>query len=562
MLVALLFANHDKELALKNLRWMEEIGVGAGHDILLVCPSGVSKQDAQRAMDIAERAFASAKLCHLADDCTTGWPFGPNFMFRRTVDYIAHFKLYPFLLLESDAWLLYEDSLDTIEAEYEQAVKKGYVFMGYKEFEGKSGEHMNGVGIYGNINIHAPTALSAPWPQDASQIGLNKMAFDMAGAAEIVPLMHNSRLFQFQYQQEERLLKDTSLSFLNPDAKIFHTEKTGRLVDLLKAKREGRAPLISGDEVKPAPPFVSKLVTRLDMMSKGLISSIYIKTYSGDSMWHEKCLASIDRYCTGFHETVVNNEDHPNGYLAQQIAKLNADTEAESTFILVTDSDTLFTTPVTPQTFMRGGRPIWHLTPKDEVLAADPGTAKWFDVMEKFLGATPQHEFMRRQPFFFPRWLLQAFRQFCWQLHGISVEEYVMAQPNFSEWNCLGFYAWTYHRECFSWEDNSAPLVVRQFWSPHNQPESSRRKLFDEALPEINRILGVSVVQEIQPRVPIQHPATVIKPADGWSTIEAPTARMDLASEMLKKEQQDADKKLKMQERMAKARAARKVAKK
>jgi rhodanese-related sulfurtransferase len=104
MRVAFLFAHHDRELAFKNLGWMAEQGVGSGHEIILVCPSGVSADDAQKALSLAEEGFDEASLCHLSDDCNTGWPFGPNFMFRRTVDYVAYYNLWPILLMESDSW--------------------------------------------------------------------------------------------------------------------------------------------------------------------------------------------------------------------------------------------------------------------------------------------------------------------------------------------------------------------------------------------------------------------------------------------------------------------------
>ena len=564
MLVALLFADHDKKLAFKNLEWMKEIGVGKFHELLIVCPSGVSEQDAQGALIIGKQAFSKATLCHLSDDCDTGWPFGPNFMFRRTVDYVAHFNLYPFLLLESDAWLLYEDSLDAIEEQYEQAVSKGLVFMGYKENEGKSGEHMNGVAVYGNINIHAPTALSAPWPQERSQIGQNKMAFDMAGASEVVPKMLNSRLFQFQYKQEERLLKDESLSFLNPDAKIFHTDKTGRLVDLLRARKNADKLLDPNfdplSEIKQKNGLDSQREEEVEETRYSKVGvyaahnyDIFIKTYPRDKMWHEKCLESVALNCSGFR-AIVEDCDQIDGdnYLYQQVAKLNADTKSTADYFLVTDSDTLFTVKITPDTFFSGSKSIWYYAPKEEVLAADSGTKKWFDCMERFLGVAPQHEFMRRQPFFVPRWLLQAFRSFCWRKHGMSVRDYVMQQQYFSEWNCLGFYAYTYHRGAFEWKTDG-PVVCRQFWSPYNQSDADRQALFEKALPEINNILGVKEGPKIE------HPASrPIKPSDGWSAIEKPEARMDLASEMLRKESEEEIKKRKLHERMAKARAGRK----
>lgn len=558
MLVAFLFCHHDRELAFKNLAWMVEMEMGSGHEILVVAPSGVSKPDAAKSLALAEKGFDKATLYHLDDDCTTGWPFGPNFMFRRTVDYITHFKLWPFLLLESDAWLLKRNSLDLIESEYRAS---GQPFMGYLESEGKTGQHMNGVGVYGDIATFAPMLLSAPWPQDPSQIGANHMAFDMAGAEQVTERMKNSRLFQFQYKQEDRLLEDETLSFLNPDAAVFHTEKTGRLVELLRLNSNPLKPNAFTPSWLHEQRVIESLASAsIPQQPTGLTTSIFIKTYPADRMWHEQCLKSIAKFCAGFEEVRVTEDEKGNGYLNQQVVKLNTDKYCRGDFILITDSDTLFTIPITPDTFMDNGKPMWFYALKENVLKADKGTQKWFDCMERFLGAKPHHEFMRRQPFFVPRWLFQAFRQFCWQRHGKSVEDYVMAQEEFSEWNCLGFYAWTFHREAFAWIGDDAafcpPLVCRQFWSAHHFTPERREAQFQEALPEINRILGV---EEKKPELAVIHPAAApIVANDGWGKIEGePSAKMDLAAQAITNATAEEAKKQAMRERMAKARAGR-----
>lgn len=495
MLVAFTFAAHDWELALKNLRWDEELKVGNNHDILLVCPSGVSKEVAQQALEIAQRAYRKATLYHLIDDCTLQWPFGANFMWKRTVDYIDHFGLYPFMFKESDAWFLTPGALDLLQQEWKKAEANGKHFVGYLEYAGSDKiAHMNGVGIYGDIFKYAPSAMSAPIPQSQDQIGDNHMAFDMAGATEIVPQMVNSSLFQFQYKNEAKLLKDTSLSWLNPDAVVFHTDKTAGLIELLRARRNGTpAKDITGSILRED---ISKVVPSKRHPSDEAPSfDIFIKTWKGDAIWHEHCLRSIDKYCTGFRNVVQNHEEHERGYLYQQVVKLNADRYTDADYILHTDSDTLFTVPVKPQAFIHNGKTDWHYEPFASALQKEgDGALAWKRAMEKFIGEEPQHEFMRRHPEMIPRWLYQAFRTFCWEKHGCSVEQYVMSQKEFSEWNVLGFYAWTYHRESFNWINDSQDdyvKVVHQFWTgPHNQTLDQRHERAKQAIPEMQAILA------------------------------------------------------------------------
>lgn len=214
-------------------------------------------------------------------------------------------------------------------------------------------------------------------------------------------------------------------------------------------------------------------------------TDIFIKTCEHDVEYHRYCLASISKFCTGFRHVVEINDngDTPaNPYLFQQLVKLNADKHTDADFILVTDSDTLFSEPVTPESFMRDGKPIWYMTPFKELEGSDCHKA-WFPVLAEFFGEEPEFEMMRRQPFMFPREVLKGLRNYCYAQHDITIEDYVYRKGRFSEWNILGNFCWMYHREKFSWINTSVecpPAKVRQFWS--HAPVS-------ENLEEINSIL-------------------------------------------------------------------------
>ncbi len=198
-------------------------------------------------------------------------------------------------------------------------------------------------------------------------------------------------------------------------------------------------------------------------------TDIFIKTCEHDRDYHGYCLMSIGKFCSGFRNTAVVAGEHPQGYLHQQVVKLNADEVTDADLILVTDSDTLFNQPVSPESFMVDGKPIWIHTPWTEEMLAHDGTRTWKRVMTEFFDQEPPSEFMRRQPFFFPRHVLKSLRDFCQQKHGKSIEDYVMNAGSFSEWNVLGFHCWLHHYNEFHWIDSSKdelpPELCRQFWS-------------------------------------------------------------------------------------------------
>ena len=200
-----------------------------------------------------------------------------------------------------------------------------------------------------------------------------------------------------------------------------------------------------------------------------MICDIYIKTHERDAPYHVECMRSIDKYCTGFRKTVVVHGEHPRGYLAQQSSKMHADQHTDADFILVTDSDTLFTCPITPETYMVGDKSIWLHTPFDTAMREDKNVKCWIDVMWEFFGHEPKHEMMRRQPFMVPAWALKALREFCVERHGQSLHDYIMSKRAFTEWNVLGMFMWEHFHDRIHWidttKDELPELTVRQFWS-------------------------------------------------------------------------------------------------
>lgn len=214
-------------------------------------------------------------------------------------------------------------------------------------------------------------------------------------------------------------------------------------------------------------------------------TAILIKTCIRDAGYLKHTLRSIDKFCTGFSEVRVIEGEHPKGYLHQQWIKMSADLYVDADLILVTDSDTLFTQPVTPESFMRDGKPVWYMTPWTDEMLSHPGTRAWFDCMKSFFRQDPPAEFMRRQPFMFPREILADLREFCQRAHGRSLEDYILNAGAFSEWNVLGMFAWLFHRDKFSWintdTDELPPLLVEQLWS---------QRPVEESMDKINQILA------------------------------------------------------------------------
>lgn len=483
------FCYRDADKTVDLLQWINDLGGCRNHDLILIYPPQTNVGEIEL---IAKDNWRKVHSVRTHDEAP-GHPWGANLLFKRGVQYVEHNKLGPFFWLESDAIPLVTGWLDKIEAEYKAC---GKVFMGYHAMKGQRGQHMNGVGVWSNVSRLASPAVMCPTPtSELEATTCPFVAFDQVAGAMVLQNFHETKLIQFQYKGEEELLKDESLSWLNPDAVLFHTEKTGKLIPLLRKRLP--AIVARGVQGDPAPGDLRVCVPHESRTRP--VTDLFIKTWPGDYEWMKYAVRSIDKFCSGFRSLVIVTSDDKcprpekigskvfvveegdRGYMHQQICKLNSDHFSDADFILATDADTIFIRPVTPDSYRdRRNRINWMMTPIKEVTPDE--RSAWPRVMERFIGIMPNFEYMRRHPFMVPRWLLQAFRDFCWFTHRKTVHDYVMCQPGreFSEWNCLGFYAHTFHREAFNFVNTATDpwpeLTVRQFWS-WGGVEPARREL-------------------------------------------------------------------------------------
>lgn len=212
------------------------------------------------------------------------------------------------------------------------------------------------------------------------------------------------------------------------------------------------------------------------------VTDIVIRSYRGDFGWLGYALSTLHARSSGFrqiHIVVPQGDKHllshltaekiyecPNyvdDYLGQQITKLLADTYSDADYIMHWDSDTLLTQPLSPADLIVEGKPIVYYESYDKV-----GREPWQPIVSEVLGWAPEHEFMRRHPFVYPRWLYAEVRKFLEERHGQTLESYIVGRPyrSFSEFNVLGAYAWEKHRDKFTWRDpHGDPVYVRQFRS-------------------------------------------------------------------------------------------------
>lgn len=157
-------------------------------------------------------------------------------------------------------------------------------------------------------------------------------------------------------------------------------------------------------------------------------------------------------------------------------------------FILHTDSDCVFTEPVSPEDYFVESKPVL-LYASYEWLCRDYPTLRCWQTASQFaLGFTIEHEFMRRHPAVHYREVYRKSRELIEAHHGKSVDDYIKRQTNtfpqtFAEFPTLGAVAWKFFHDRYHWintERTPHPKdKIRQAWS-HREPTAEDVAMFTQ----------------------------------------------------------------------------------
>jgi hypothetical protein len=205
---------------------------------------------------------------------------------------------------------------------------------------------------------------------------------------------------------------------------------------------------------------------------------IFIRSHAKDFPWLAYALRSIKKYCTGFTgvTVVIPNEDYPQAMLQFQghgmaffsvylpgpkrmleaeVQLCNCETivPPDTTHVLLTDSDCIFTRPTCPEDYTVGGKPVMIGHPFKD-FHPDAGQWNWFKAVKAELGFEPEYEFMTRHPALYPVWLFPLFRNAVEHHTGQKFAEYVLSCRNeypqtFAELTGLGAFAHKYFADRF-----------------------------------------------------------------------------------------------------------------
>lgn len=466
LIVVLPVCQKDIACMRKNLEWQIELGGCRGYKAVLALDRSMSDAQVGDLLMLARKCYDFVWRFDYPRPKVEYWPYGPNFAWQQTAIFMRSLKT-PWLWLEADAIPLKAGWLDALCKEYLRGCRPfmGVVVPGYG--------HCNGVAIY-------PATASQLCPR---AMAATSQAWDVAMAPEMMPYCHNAaHLIQHVWGRVNgefhphigdapSFPEGWGLNEISPTAVILHRCKDGTLIDRLREPNKPRLMALTAPASQPK-------------------MAIFIRTYRNDAQWLVYCLRSINKFCSGYSETVVVcpvsdhtiiaplvkypnmrvdvTEDEPErGYVLQQVTKMKADMYTNADYVLYTDSDCVFTKPNSPSTWFNAGKIVYLITPWAQL--ADSGAMKWKAITEAALGFEVQEEVMRRLPLVYPRSVISACRAWVESLHKMSLREYVLAQPEFSEFNVMGNFALHQKPQQFDfWDTTNRELpetIVSQKWS-------------------------------------------------------------------------------------------------
>ena len=238
LIVALPYHQGDHASATRLLNWIAELDPQIDHHLLLVADAAVPLEIKKSIDTLGKCIFASAET--IMPKCPA--PVKDNYhapaavMFEKTMAHIHSCHRWDFLWMEPDCVVLKSGWLDTLAEAYENQPKR--FFGSTAKTDGRDNLPTTvffGTAIYPN-QAHA----------ELKQFCTGAKAFDMAFSDYVVPRGTSSPLFQhvFGAPNDPPTFKDVklptdgvnvgTLDSINKQAVLFHRNKDGSLIDLLK----------------------------------------------------------------------------------------------------------------------------------------------------------------------------------------------------------------------------------------------------------------------------------------------------------------------------------------
>jgi len=272
LLLCLAYCQKDVALAKSLLTWMGELGGPyPGYSILLAADNAVGMPLKTELHAQAKDLFGHVETMMVDVPANQqGWPKGANRMFHQASRQVKECFRQPFLWLEPDCVPLKPSWLIELDAEYNRSPKRLMGCFVRAKQAGMPSIYLPGCSIYPN-DVHDLLAKSCEKPG----------AWDIESATLTIPRAANTALIQdffgqidlaptFVAEKKPDSPKNSlPLSFLRPEAVLFHRCKDGSLIGLLRRTRSVEAVESAKDSLELQDALHGGVPTELNFPKRG-----------------------------------------------------------------------------------------------------------------------------------------------------------------------------------------------------------------------------------------------------------------------------------------------------
>jgi len=216
--------------AVELLPWINELGGCKTHEVLLFFSADVPYERRECLVKVATKGW-KAVYVEATPWCLPHerWPIGPNWMHQCAARWVMLNKRQPWFWMEPDCVPLKPGWLGAIEKEYNDGFKP---FLGVKEPAG------------GTYPSHISGCRVSPWyfyNRYWSSYEVPTTPFDVMDTERINAEATESKIMCFIYNQHgiaPRFYLPEDLNTISPKAVLFHRNKDGSLIRLLREARQ------------------------------------------------------------------------------------------------------------------------------------------------------------------------------------------------------------------------------------------------------------------------------------------------------------------------------------
>lgn len=259
MLLIFPFCAKDKPIAKRLADWISELGGVSNHDCLMAVHIDTNSDGVREVLEGCFKRVAEFSV----DDLDTSYPLVANNMWKRSAQHVADMnESMPWFWIEPDAVPLVPEWLDRIEAEYLEK-KKPFLL---DQVITPSSVHNSGIGVYPAKVRNYTTKLWA----------LEHIPWDVFFKEDFTPNTHHTALIHDKFYEEWGKLDSgppvfpdaESLKKIEPDAVIFHRNKDGSLIKLLRGGESLPSPVVQIDSVSAPIPATAGTLAITSLLAR------------------------------------------------------------------------------------------------------------------------------------------------------------------------------------------------------------------------------------------------------------------------------------------------------